>query len=239
MPPAPVRGPTSRGFLDIQWTYPSYTPERKVSQHGESVSVAAKSALPLAEAFRVIAGDDPRPLLVLRECLTCTGTDDALLTRGADNEKTMLLARWFHCVKLAPSVLDENDPFHEVFAGEHPAHLFVSARDGSRRHDLNGQQSRSELWGAMEKELDSSYAKSHGAVLKKLFSYLGKFDTVDQRIAEINGRREDILEKEGPRSRKLAKLDKELAKLRDEKADLRKKVLKVATLPLKKPEKTS
>lgn len=232
-----MRGPTSRTFLDIQWTYPSFVPVAKVSKNGESVSVAAKRALPLEEAMKIVAGDDPRPLLVLRECLTCTGTDDALLTKNADNEKTMLLARWFHCVKLPPSVTDPDDPFHALFEGEHPSHLFVSARDGSRRHDLSGQQSRSELWAAMEAELDSSYAKKHGKVLKSLFSYLGKFDTVDAKIADLNGRREDLLEKEGPRSHKLAKLDKELVKLRDEKADLRQKVLKVAKLPLRDEEK--
>ncbi len=208
-----MRGPSSRIALDIDWTYPKYVPEAKQST-GDSISVEIKHALELEQAFGVIAGDDPRPLLVLRECLTCTGTDDALLTKGADNEKTMLMSRWFHCVKLPPAVLEADDPFHKLFAEDGPAHLFVAKADGSGRLDLNGEQSRTELWAKMEKLLEAEYKTKHEPVLKKLFGVLDEMDGYDQKIADLDGRMNDAIEKDGPKSRKVAKIKKELTKLR-------------------------
>ena len=73
---------------------------RTIGEHSRSVET--KRTLPPEEAYAMLAGEDHRPLLVLRECMTCNGTDDALMTRKADNERTMLLSRWFHCVKLPP-----------------------------------------------------------------------------------------------------------------------------------------
>lgn len=43
--------------------------------------------------MKAIAGDDSRPLLILRGYKVCNGTDDALLNGGIDNEKTLLLGR--------------------------------------------------------------------------------------------------------------------------------------------------
>ena len=50
-----------------------------------------RSALTREAAFKVIAGDDPRPLLVLRECKVCNGPM-MLCSRAVDNEKTFLLS---------------------------------------------------------------------------------------------------------------------------------------------------
>ena len=230
------RGPTSRGELDIGWKYPAYVPEVRESLSGESLSVEVKHALELERAFRVIAGDDARPLLVLRECLTCTGTDDALMTRGADNEKTMLMSRWFHCVKLPPAVLEPDHPFHRLFAGESPPHLFVSRADGSGRLTLNGEQSRTELWDKMETLLTSEYTTKHKPALKKLFKVLDELDELDVRLAELDGRMNDTIEKDGPDSRKVKKLQKALAKLHAERNDLRAHAGQLSTLAFKKKQ---
>lgn len=236
MAPPPLRGPSSRQMLDINWTYPSYTPVARKSS-GDTVSVEAKRALPLDQVYAILAADDPRPLLVLRECLTCTGTDDALLSKTGDNEKTMLMSQWFHCVKVPPSVLEEDHAFHGLFAGKDPSHLFVSRPDGSERMDLNGQQSRTELWSVMEKLLNVEYSKKYEAALKQLLSILDSFDGIDDKIAEVEGRMNDAIEDDGPDSRKVKKLRKELTRLRAEKADLRERAVEVAKLPLKKAKK--
>ena len=80
-------------------------PEEPEAKH--STAKKKRKALSREDAFKVIAGNDPRPLLVLRECKVCNGTDDALLKGGIDNERTFLLSRWFHCVKLPVDVLEE------------------------------------------------------------------------------------------------------------------------------------
>ena len=64
------RGPTSRGELEIHWDYPVYTPKvDEVVADGRSRAVQAKASIESKNAFAFIAKDDPRPLLVLRECV--------------------------------------------------------------------------------------------------------------------------------------------------------------------------
>jgi len=249
---AQPRGPTSRVELSITWEYPVF--EAKAEEGAGTRSVGQRAALEAPEAFAAIAGDDPRPLLVLRECLYCTGTDDALLTRQADNEKTMLLSRWFHCVKLPPDVLAEDHPFRNLFhsapstdgangteregeigsPGE--AHLFVARTDGSGRIDLDGAQSRTELWAAMGALLSSEYAKKTDRPLKELLRLLDKYDVLDERIAVLEEELDQLIEEDGPSSKKVKKTEKELAKLRAERDALREKATQVSELRLKNPK---
>ena len=111
---APIRGPSAKSYLRIEWEYPVYVPPEE-SAAKDTFAKKKRVALSREEAFRFIAGDDPRPLLVLRECKVCNGTDDALLKGGVDNEKTYLLSRWFHCIKLPVDVMEEDHPFHNLF----------------------------------------------------------------------------------------------------------------------------
>jgi hypothetical protein len=194
-------------------------------------------ALPSGDAFAFIAKDDPRPLLVLRECLTCTGTDDALLTKQADNEKTMLMSRWFHCVKVSPAVLEANDWLRNLFPGDDPSHLFVARPDGSSRIDLAGDQSRTELWDSMEALLTSEYQDEPKGSLKGLLKILDQFDGIDLQIAQLEQKLDNVIEKDGPKSKKVKKIKSELTELFAEKSDLRAKAVKVSELELKKPEK--
>jgi len=225
--------------LEMDWGFPVFTQEKK--EGGRSVSTQARRALPANEAYAYIAGDDPRPLLVLRECLTCTGTDDALLTRGADNEKTFLMSRWFHCVKLPPDVLEEDHPFHNLFPGKDPGHLFVANAGGANRLDLNGEQSRTELWSVMGKLLTARYEKKPGyeKSLKSLLKLLDQFDTIDEKIVTVTEKIDKAIEKDGLKSRKLPKLKKELAKLEKARATTLKQAVAVAELKLKEVAKAS
>ena len=173
------RGPSARAQLAIAWEHPvdvaaAASAADAGAEAGRSRSVQARRALEPDQAFARLAGEDRRPLLVLRECLTCTGTDDALLTREADNEKTMLLSRWFHCVKLPPDVLEEDHPFHRLFEGDDPGHLFVSRWNGDERVDLRGDQSRTELWDLMNTRLAADYGKVPKKPLKQLFRRPGR-----------------------------------------------------------------
>lgn len=192
-----------------------------------------KQALTRAEAFRVLAGDDPRPLLVLRECLSCSGTDDALLSRSEDNERTLLFSRWFHCVKLPPDVLAPDHPFHVLFADKSPPHLFVSDARGGDLIALEGDQSRTELWSCMEKVLDREYEKDPGRALKRLAKLLGEYDVLDDRIARLKDRFEETIEDKGPHSPKLKKIQRDLTRAEEELAELLEEEAQASELELR------
>lgn len=228
------RGPSSREELKIEWDHPVWVDP--VQEEGHTASVSMRRALPADEAYAFVAGDDPRPLLVLRECLTCTGTDDALLQRQADNEKTMLLSRWFHCVKLPPDVTDASHPFHTLFEGSDPGHLFVASRDGKMRADLQGDQSRTELWGVMDELLAESYVAYPKQPMKELRKILGKLDNVDLEIGQLETKLDEVVEDEGPSSKKFKKLKKQLTALRAERNELKNDAVRVSKIELKKPE---
>ncbi len=177
----------------------------------------------------ILAGEDRRPLLVLRECLKCSGTEDALMTSKEDNERTYLLARWFHCVKLSPDVLEEDHPFRALFAGEKPAHLFIANHDGSGRHDLQGTHSRRELWAAMEGALEASYQGGYASALQRLARLLDDLDEVDRSISDLDTRFELALAK-GADASKTKKIQAELAERRGQRDELLAAAAKVTVL---------
>jgi hypothetical protein len=157
----------------------------------------------------------------LRECKTCNGTDDALLSRGVvDNEKTFLLARWFHCVKLPVAVLEPDHPFHNLFNDKDPEHMFLCASDGGTRIALESERSRVELWGAMNQVLSANYEKGPEDTVKKMQKAIDQFDRVDQRVTELEKKVEGILETDGPESKKLKKLQDELVAAKQERVEL-------------------
>lgn len=225
------RGPSSRTTLKIDWRHPIQV--GKADPENTSAT-PRRHALPAAEALAQIADGDRRPLLVLRECNTCSGTEDALVTATEDNERTYLLARWFRCVKLPPDVLDEDHPFRNLFPGERPPHLFVCNSDGSERHDLTGMHSRSELWEAMEDAIDSSYQGAYSAQLQRLTRLLDGMDEVDRTIADLETRIELALSG-GEGASKTKKLQMELEERRLQRDELLAAADRVSRLELKPP----
>lgn len=231
------RGPTSRVELKIGWDFPTYE-EKVAKDDGRTVAKRARRALSAEEAFAYIAGKDRRPLLILRECLKCNGTDDALMTRKQDNERTLLMSRWFHCVKLPPDVLAEDHPFHALFAGEKPGHLFFARQDGSGRKDLTGQQSRAELWDLMGSYLASEYEKKIDTSLKELLALLDRFDRVDANLAAVKDQMDDLIEKGLSSSAKMGKLQDKLAALEAAKTKARAEAVELSEVKLKEQAAT-
>jgi hypothetical protein len=229
------RGPTSRVELKIAWEFPTYV-EKVVDRDGRTASVHARRALSTAEAFAFISGEDRRPLLVLRECLKCNGTDDALMTRKQDNERTLLMSRWFHCIKLPPDVLEEDHPFHALFAGEMPGHLFLARWDGTERKDLNGQQSRTELWGLMESYLAAAYEDRVDSSLKPLLALLDRFDRIDEDLVSVKDQIDELIEKGQAESNKLRKLQDKLTDLEEAKTRAKTEAVRLSDLKLKQQE---
>jgi hypothetical protein len=217
----------------IDWQHPTVGRQAVASGTGTSAA-PRRRAFPADEVYRQLAGEDRRPLLVLRECLQCSGTEDALMSSKEDNERTYLLARWFHCIKLAPDVLEDDHPFRNLFAGEKPAHLFIANADGSARHDLEGEHSRRELWGAMEAALAANYAGDPDTALQRLTRLLGDLDDVDRSLAESETRHELAIS-DGASARKLKKLQDALDELRAQRTELEEAVARVSQLAPRAP----
>jgi hypothetical protein len=229
------RGPTSRYELRIAWRFPTFV-EKAVAEDGRTAAVQSRRALGADEAFTFLAGEDRRPLLVLRECLKCNGTDDALMNRQEDNERTLVMSRWFHCIKLPPDVLAEDHPFHALFAQEKPGHLFLAHWDGSGRKDLTGQQSRTELWALMESFLAADYERGIDASLDSLLDLLDQFDRVDGEIDAAKDRIDELIEKGDGDSAKARKLKDRLAQLEVQKTKARAEAVRLSDRKLK-PER--
>ena len=217
------RGPSAQSVLKLAWEYPVVTgvpgPET-----GEERTVARQQsvALDAKEALARLAGDDPRPLLVLRECKVCNGTDDALLSRGeVDNEKTFLLSRWFHCVKLPVDVLQEDHPFHNLFLPANDApHLFLCAQDGSERIVLESERSRTELWGAMTKVLETQYKGGPDGKLSEMAKAIDRLDLVDTEVFQLEKEIDATLEQSRSDGRQLKKLRAKLEAAKEERDEL-------------------
>jgi len=168
----------------------------------------------------------------MRECDWCGGTDDALLNKRLDNETTLLMARWFHCVKLSNAVLDERHPFHAVFAASGSPHVIVSTRDGVHVVTFDGAQSPSDLWSALEDVLGRAY---EGRVDKSLQAWrrlLDELDTIDVRRERLERELDEEIETSGPQARKLKAIRKELDELAREREKAEERLAKGVSLRL-------
>ena len=210
-----------------------YVPPKEEPTEGSFVR-KKRQALTREAAFAQIAGEDLRPLLVLRECKVCNGTDDALLKGGSDNEKTYLLSRWFHCVKLPVDVLEDDHPFHTLFTEDDVEHLFVCSPDGTNHEPLEADTSRTKLWKVMRTLIAAEYAKKPDSSIKKIAKILNELDVVDTRLTELQTKHDEILEKDGPKSRKLPKLTKKILEAEAERDELHQDIATASRLELKR-----
>lgn len=233
------RGKTAKQLLEINWQYPVYkaieAPQHKAGS--TTVAVQAERALPTEQAYEFVTDGDRRPLLVMRECERCKGTDHALLSRSLDNEQTVLLTHWFRCVKLPTNVIMEKHPLYNLFLrqkeGDRIPHLFFADPDGQNRMELPGDQPQTVLWNTMLSYLDRCYAEDAKSALKQLRQILGQYDRIDAQEQEVRARIEKETIKNGPESPKLKKLDDDLAKLDEKRKELAAKEKELRDLALK------
>jgi len=234
------RGRTAKDQLQIAWDYPVWKPKDTPAgeqPQGGTVAVEREHALPLAAAMELVVADDRRPLLVLRECEKCKGTDHALLSRTLDNEQATLLTHWFHCVKLPPNVLEADHPLTALFKrqqeGERIPHLFFCDPDGSNKVPLPGDQSQTQLWETMFSFLERCYEGNAKKAVKEMRGVLSQFDRIDNQLEEIKGRIDREIEKRGPESDKVPKLQAEITKLEQEREKLFEREKNIRALALK------
>lgn len=189
--------------------------------------------MPRGAAFAKISDNNRKPLLVLRECVHCKGTEHAVFSRTLNNEKTLLLAQWFYCVKLPPNVLAEKHAFRKVFEGDNPPHVFVSLHDGTGLIPFDGRQTQTELWNGMTKLIETAYEKKPKPAIRSMLKFLSKFDMLDAKEKDLSDRIEKEREKRGPQHAKVRKLRKELERIQAEKARTMKLAKAVCDLKLR------
>ncbi|MCB9883509.1 MAG: hypothetical protein H6834_17110 [Planctomycetes bacterium] len=231
------RGRTSKGFLKLDWTFPAVLDvQPDTAPKGGTTTAPRMVALDRSVAFTKIAGEDLRPLLILRECGHCKGTEDALLSRKLDNERTQLMAAWFHCVKFKPNVLEENHTFRKIFGEESPAHLVLCSPDGSNLVRFDGAQSQGDLLDAMQSLMAIHYEKSPEASIKRLQRLLEKYDQQDAAEAQAAEKLDMEFESEQPSKRAIAKWKKRLEQLEKDRKRLDEERAKLLDLGLHKIE---
>jgi len=206
------RGPTSRDRLRIDWRHP--VPPLPVG-----ISTYAENALPLEVALQVLWEGDERPLLVLRECSFCQGSDQALLRRTSNNDRTILLTKWFRVVRLPPHVTEARHPFHNLFAGyvwKGNPHFYLLATPWSEPVEFTGQQTQTSLWKGMQDVLAERYSRDPAKALKEWLSLLEQFDRLDAQITSMQEQLDKERATDGPESLRARSLEKRLAEARKE-----------------------
>ena len=200
---------TSKEILDLDWNYPVAHTFRETarSKSDKTSAVFVETALPKTQAFLKINGEgNRRPLLVLRECVLCKGSDHALFDRRLNNEKTKLLCQWFYCVKLPPKVLDQEHPFRNLFKQKHPPHLFLSTWDGKDIVEFSGQQTQSQLQRQMVRLIGQAYEKKPAPAVKAMLRFLSEFDKFDGLLTQYGSQLQKEMLRPKPRSSNLTKL---------------------------------
>jgi hypothetical protein len=212
-------------------------PER--SQTGTAAVGAMELQAALAELWD---DEDTRPLLVLRECRLCAGSDGALLSRSIANDKTMLMLKWFRTVRLPAHVAEAGHAFHNVFEGygfeNGWPHFFLLAHPGAEPVAFPGTQTQSQLWKGMFDVLEQRYAKDPKKAVKKWLMLLDRYDTLDASERRLQDELYAARAGEGPESAKAKKLTQKLEELATERAQIAAEEQKISDLGLlKMPEK--
>ena len=190
--------------------------------------------MPRNEAFYKLNGNgNHKPLLVLRECVLCKGTEHALFDRRLNNEKTKLLCQWFYCVKLPPKVLDAKHAFRNVFRKEKPPHVFICSPDGSNMTEFSGKQTQAELQKAMVELIAKSYQKKPLPAVKAMLRFLSEFDNHDSMLQQYEKQLQDEMLRERPRKASLKKLKVRIAATKKKRATAMKRAKAVCDLKLK------
>lgn len=230
-----TRQTTSKEILGVEWDYPVASTFADDKTKGHTIVAKASFAWTPENAFAKVAGEDKRPLLVFRECHACKGSEHALFSRRLNNEKTMLLLNWFHCVKLPAEVSKKNHPFHNVFKykfGFRP-HLFICTADGNNKVVFTGAQPQSILQRELTKMIKLAYKKNPKSAIKAMMKCMTKFDMLDLREQELLTMVDTAREEKGPKSSAVKKLEKTLAKVRKDKDRVWKTAKAVCDLKLK------
>lgn len=215
----------SRRLLKIDWTHAAVLED--AGPQGPTSSARRMVSLEREAALAKLTEKDLRPLLLLRECERCKGTEHALLSRSLDNERLQLLLRFFHCVKFRPNVLEPAHPYRKLFDEQAPAHLMVLSADGKQVYAFDGNQDQRDLRAALERLLAQEYERSAERAIDESLKLMTHYDVLDLERKALTEEMETEIEKDGPRSHraqalktKLSKVERKIATLREQEAEI-------------------
>ncbi|MBL8901068.1 MAG: hypothetical protein JNM84_25790 [Planctomycetes bacterium] len=191
-------------------------------------------ALDREAALAKLTEKDQRPLVILRECEHCKGTEHALLSRTLDNERIQLLLRFFHCVKFRPNVMEPNHTFRRLFEEKAPAHLMLLSADGKQAFHFDGKQEQRDLVKAMQNLLAAEYERSADEAITETLKLMTRYDVLDLDKKALREELEAEIEKDGPRSNRARTLAAKLEKVEQKLAALRKQEAEILDLGLKR-----
>ena len=211
--------------------------KKRLALRWDNVLPSGEESLDFQSALKEIRGTDPRPLIVLRECDLCRGRDDALLNKTMNNELVKLATQWFHMVKLDRRVIEKGHPYHALFDGDKPPHLFITDFDGSNILALPGNQSQKKTWSALTKILKLDYKKNPVTAVKEWRKILNKFDSIESQAKGVHEQLANAEKKYGRKSRQAKKLGAKLAKLDQERSRAFAREKKVMNLILRRAPK--
>jgi hypothetical protein len=228
------RGATSKDRLRIDWRHP-------VPPEHEGNETYVESALPLEQALRVMWEGDERPLLVMRECSFCATSDQALLSRTQNNDRTILLTKWFRVVRLPQHVTEPRHAFHNVFAGfpfKKEPHFYLLAHPWAQPVEFTGSPMQANLWKGMWTVLSERYSRDPNKAVKEWLSVLDQFDRLDALIKSTQEELDETRAKDGPDSARAKSLQKRLAEARKEHTEAlarEERVRDLGLLPMPQP----
>ena len=192
--------------------------------------MTAEVSLEQQEAIKHLRKDDPRPLLILRDCEGCANKEGDLLKRSLEDERFILGTGWFHCVRLPHEVVEDDNVLSCLFQGSIPPHIIVATWDAETIVPIN-RASAKEMWSGMERVLRKDYKKNAGKAMKGLQRLLVDYDKVDGRIAELEAQ---LAAKEAAgKDRRAKKVRNEIASLEKERQELFAKEEKLRDLQLR------
>ncbi|MBL8900625.1 MAG: hypothetical protein JNM84_23540 [Planctomycetes bacterium] len=203
----------SQKLLALEWDYASVMDVEKANANVPTSSEGRMQALTREAALAKLTAKDKRPLLVLRECEGCAGSEVALFQRKIDNERTQILAQFFHCVKFRPNVLSASHPFRQLFDAEKPAHLMLVSADGETVIPFDGAQSQSDLWKGMLAMLKSECERPAESAAMQLANLMNEYDVLDLERKHLREALERELEKDGADSHRSGTLAKKVEKV--------------------------
>jgi hypothetical protein len=223
----------SQKLLALEWDYAAVMDVEKANANVPTSSEGRMQALSREAALAKLTAKDKRPLLVLRECEGCAGSEVALFQRKIDNERTQVLAQFFHCVKFRPNVLAPNHPFRQLFDAEKPAHLMLVSADGSTVIPFDGAQSQSDLWKGMLAMLKQECERPAESAAQQLANLMNEYDVLDLERKHLREALERELEKDGADSHRSGTLAKKVEKVEAKLKDLEAREARLLDIGLK------
>ncbi len=222
----PVTGPSGASWGRLS------TASRRLEHDWHFVKPEEPVALDAKSAFAFLQGDDPRPMLLLRDCRH-SEKDNAKVGEYLQDERVVLALQWFHCVRVGSDSIDPGHPFASLFEGARNPHMVLLTWDGKERIDVPFMPSANALWGDMRKVLRLDYKRPADRAISDWREILNDFDKIDTELARLKG------QAYGQGDKVSASLERKIEEAEARQVKLTTKESKVKDLEFRSPEQAA